>query len=121
MLHFEEIYRKDQSLIINLECGQTLTKEVQRMLANLILTQYLGVVMSTPLHLRKKRFCLIDELPVFSESCGPLLEEMCRQIRKFQTSFVFMHQGSSGFPMRQQDPFFLKAAAKAHPNHDHAL
>ena len=77
------------------------------MLANLILTQYLGVVMSTPLHLRRKRFCLIDELPVFSESCGPLLEEMCRQIRKFQTSFVFMHQGSSGFPMRQQDPFLM--------------
>ena len=107
VLDFEEIYHSGQSLIVNLECGGTLTQEVQRMLANLILTQYLSVVLATPLHLRRRRFCIIDELPVFSEACGPLLDQMCRQIRKYQTSFVFLHQGSSGFPMRQQDPFLL--------------
>ena len=107
VLNFEEVYQNGQTVIINLECGKVLTEEVQRMLANLILTQYLRVVLSTPLALRKRRFCIIDELPVFSASCGPILDQMCRQIRKYLTSFVFLHQGSSGFPMRQDDPFLL--------------
>lgn len=77
------------------------------MLANRILTQYLSVVVSMPQHLRRRRFCMIDELPVFTEACGPLLDRMCRQIRKYLTSFVFMHQGSSGFPTRQDDPLLL--------------
>ena len=107
VLNFEEVYQKGQTVIINLERGTVLTEEVQRMLANLILTQYLRVVLSTPLALRQRRFCIIDELPVFSASCGPILDQMCRQIRKYLTSFVFLHQGSSGFPMRQDDPFLL--------------
>jgi hypothetical protein len=107
VLNFEDIYHSGQSLIINLDCGETLTEEVQRMLANLILTQYLNVVISMPEHLRRRRFCMIDELPVFTEACGPLLDRMCRQIRKYKTSFVFMHQGASGFPKRQDDPLLL--------------
>ena len=104
---FNAIYQNDISLIINLHTGRILTDEVQSLLANVVLTQYLQVVFATPDHLRRRRLCMIDELPVFVDTCGPLLERMVTEIRKFQTSFMFLHQGASRFEGRTDNPFLL--------------
>ena len=104
---FHSVYQNDYSVIINLHTGRILTDEVQSLIANVVLTQYLQVVFATPEHERRRRLCLIDELPVFVDTCGPLLERMVTEIRKFQTSFMFMHQGASRFEGRTDNPFLL--------------
>jgi len=104
-LDFRELYESGTSLIVDLDRGDLLSEEVQRLMANIVLTQYLAVVVSTPEPRRRRRLCVIDELPVFSESCGPLLERMCTEIRKYQTSFLYLHQGGSRFAGRTDNEF----------------
>lgn len=105
-IDFRSMYRSGTSLIIDLGKGKILTDEVQRLICNVVLTKYLAVVLSTPFEQRQRRLCIIDELPVFSDACGPLLERMCTEIRKFQTSFLFLHQGSARFEGRTENDFF---------------
>ncbi|MEZ6055488.1 MAG: hypothetical protein R3C01_02165 [Planctomycetaceae bacterium] len=109
-IDFREIYESGMSLIVDLdrvdpERGEILSDEVQRLIANVVLTNYLAVVMSTPEQQRQRRLCVIDELPVFNESCGPLLERMATEIRKYRTSFVLLHQGGSRFVGRTDNEF----------------
>ncbi|MEZ6052416.1 MAG: hypothetical protein R3C02_13660 [Planctomycetaceae bacterium] len=104
-INFREIYQNDMSLIVDLDKGLILSDEVQRLICNIVLNQYLAVVLSTPEHLRRRRLCLIDELPVFAEACGPLLERMSTEIRKYRTSFVYLHQGANRFPDRTENQF----------------
>ena len=106
-LDFHRIYQQGTSVIINLSKGETLTDETQKMFANIALTQYLQVVFATPEAQRQRRLCLIDELPIFVETCAPLLERCCTEIRKFKTSFMLLHQGANRFPDRTENPFFL--------------
>lgn len=104
-IDFREIYDSGTSLIVDLERGEILSDEVQRMFCNVVLNQYLAIVFSTPEAERRRRLCVIDELPVFNESCGPLLERMCTEIRKYLTSFVFLHQGGARFEGRTDNEF----------------
>ncbi|MCA9075280.1 MAG: hypothetical protein KDA93_09625 [Planctomycetaceae bacterium] len=104
-IDFRWMYQNDVSLIVDLDKGLILSDEVQRLICNVVLNQYLAVVLSTPEHERRRRLCQIDELPVFTEACGPLLEKMATEIRKYQTSFVFLHQGASRFPNRTDNEF----------------
>ncbi|MCA8995064.1 MAG: type IV secretory system conjugative DNA transfer family protein [Planctomycetaceae bacterium] len=108
-IDFHEIYASGKSLIVDLDRvdhhGEILSEDVQRLVANVVLTNYLAVVLSTPERKRQRRLCVIDELPVFSESCGPLLERMCTEIRKYRTSFLFLHQGGARFPGRTDNEF----------------
>lgn len=106
-LNFDEIYDNDESLIVNAEKGDILTDEFQKMSVNILLEQYLQTVFKTPESHRRRRLCLIDELPIFVESCAPLLERCCTEVRKYKTSFVFCHQGANRFPDRTKNPFFL--------------
>jgi len=105
-INFRSLYHSGTSLIVDLSKGEILTDEVQRLICNIVLNQYLAVVVSTPEHKRQRRLCIIDELPVFSDASGPLLERMCTEIRKYLTSFLFLHQGSSRFPGRTDNEFF---------------
>ena len=106
-LDFDSIYKNDVSIIVNLAKGNTLTDETQKMFANSILTQYLQVVFATPESQRRRRLCLIDELPIFVETCAPMLERCCTEIRKYKTSFMLLHQGANRFPDRTNNPFLL--------------
>lgn len=105
-IDFRWMYQSGMSLIVDLSKGDILTDEVQRLICNVVLNQYLAVVVATPEAERQRRLCIIDELPVFSEASGPLLERMCTEIRKYLTSFLFLHQGSSRFPGRTDNEFF---------------
>jgi len=100
VLDFEWMYHNDVSLILNLEKGNLLTDDLQRLLCNVVLMQQLAVILATPTAKRRPRLIIIDELPIFIESSGRLICSMCTQIRKFRTKFVLCHQGSSGFPGR---------------------
>ncbi|MBC7821558.1 MAG: type IV secretory system conjugative DNA transfer family protein [Planctomycetaceae bacterium] len=104
-MNFREFYSSGTSLIVDLDRAGILSEEVQRLICNVVLNQYRAVVLATPEPMRQRRLCLIDELPVFNESCGPLLEKMATEIRKYQTSFVFLHQGGSRFPGRTDNEF----------------
>lgn len=106
-IDFDRIYDDGDSLIVNAEKGQILTDEFQKMSVNILLEQYIQTVFKTPEGRRQRRLCLIDELPIFVESCAPLLERCCTEVRKYRTSFVFCHQGANRFPDRVKNPFFL--------------
>lgn len=106
-LDMRYLYENGYSMIFNISRGDMLTEEVQSLLANIVLVQYLQVVFATPEHKRKRRLCLIDELPVFVDACGPLLERIVTEVRKFKTSFAFSHQGANRFKDRTENPFLL--------------
>jgi hypothetical protein len=106
-IDFRKLYDDETSVIVDLDRAGILSEEVQRLICNIVLNQYLAVVLSTPEPLRRRRLCMIDELPVFNESCGPLLERMCTEIRKYKTSFMFLHQGGARFPGRTENEFLL--------------
>ena len=118
-IDFRWIIENDYSLLVDLstssevdgiEYPDALTEEVQQLICNLMLTQYLDTVLSIPLKKRKQRLLFIDELPVF-ESSAPILMKACTEVRKFLTKFVFMHQGSTRFP-NGHDNEFLQAICK---------
>lgn len=105
-IDFRRFYDQDVSIIVDLGRGGILSDEVQRLVCNIVLTNYLSVVFSTPQQHRRRRICVIDELPVFSEACAPLLEKVCTEVRKYLTSFIFLHQGTARFPDRENNPLF---------------
>ncbi|MEZ6146897.1 MAG: hypothetical protein R3B91_16065 [Planctomycetaceae bacterium] len=49
-INFREIYQNDMSLIVDLDKGPIPSDEVQRLICNIVLNQYLAVVLSTPEH-----------------------------------------------------------------------
>jgi hypothetical protein len=118
-IDFRWLIDNDYSLLVDLsmssevngkEFPDALTEEVQQLICNLMLTQYLDTVLSIPLEKRRQRLLFIDELPVF-ESSAPILMKACTEIRKFLTKFVFMHQGSTRF-QGGHDNEFLQAISK---------
>jgi hypothetical protein len=104
VLDFRSIYAAGLSVIFDFDKGDLLTDDVQQLIANLALNQYLAAVLATPEHQRRRRLCFVDELAVFSSS-APLLQAMCTEIRKFKTKFAFLHQGSARFPDRHENEF----------------
>ncbi len=106
-IDFRYIYENDLTLLIDLDTGGILSDEVQRLMCVVVLTTYLSVVLSTPEDQRRRRLCMIDELPVFAQAkgVGPLLERMCTEIRKYLTSFVFLFQGAARFEGRTDNEF----------------
>ncbi len=105
VLDFQEVYDNDQSLVIDASCGELLPSNAQSLIANIYLSMYLQVVFRTPEKLRRRRFLIIDELPIFAQSCGPMLERCATEIRKYKTSMALLHQGANRFPNRTEDAF----------------
>ncbi|QDU42909.1 AAA-like domain protein [Symmachiella dynata] len=104
VIDFEYLYDNDITLLVDLSKLDLLTDGVQQLLANTTLLCMQSVVMSKPEHERRRRFCALDELPLFASSF-PLLQTQCTEIRKFCTKYVFSHQGSARFPGRHDNEF----------------
>lgn len=104
-LDFRQIIREGTSIIVDLEPAGLLREEDQTILANLILTEFIYAVMNMPAHERRPYFAIIDELPVFARSSGPLLIRALCEIRKFLTRFILVHQGTQRFPEKTDDAF----------------
>lgn len=104
VLDMETIIDEGRTVIFDLAPEGMLSREDQKMVANLYLSEFLHCVMERPEKKRRDYLCCIDELPVFDLS-AKLISDLLTEIRKFKTKFWLSFQGSSRFSGQQSNEF----------------
>ena len=104
VLDMDQIIDEGRTIIFDLATENMLSREDQKMVANLYLSEFLHCVTERPENRRRDYLCCIDELPVFDLS-APLISDLLTEIRKFKTKFWLSFQGSSRFPERHNNEF----------------
>ncbi len=103
-LPLRELLRQPSLLYFNLSRGdEALSDEAQNFLSNLILSEILHILFTTPRAERRPVIIIADELPVFRSS-AMLLARALRRTRKLGLRFVGLAQGTQAFPKGAADP-----------------